>query len=123
MKKYLIILLVLVFPISTILAANPGNSRRMIQLKVKQKVEHRSIGISPVDAFVTGSQLEISVKTSFKEVTISISDNQTGEQVYCTTTNDSFIIIDLSENKTSTEYSLTILIDKDTSVSGTFEIE
>lgn len=122
MKKYLLMFLLLVFPIS-IIFANPTDSRRMIQLKVKKKVVHRSIEISPADAFVTGALLEISFNTPFKEATISIVNNQTGEQVYCTTTNEPYIIIDLHENKNSAEYSLTILIDKDASVSGEFELE
>lgn len=122
MKKYLFMFLLLALPISLIIA-NPTDSRRMIQLKVKKKVVHRSIEVSPVDAFVTGSLLEISFNCPFKEATITVLNNKTGEQVYYTQTRDNLVIIDLQEYEGNTEYSLNLLLDQSTFINGEFEIE
>lgn len=120
MKKGLFMFLLLVLPIS--LLANPTDSRRMIHLKVKQKVVHRSIEVSPADASVTGSLLEISFNIPFNEATISVSENKTGDEVYHEESiRDQIIIVHLDKN--NTEYLLNIQVDKDTFISGEFSTE
>lgn len=124
MKKSLFMLLLSTFLVSNLLA-NPTDSRKMIRLKVKKKVEHRSIEQSPVEAFITGSLLEIKFNCPYKEATISVSNLTTGEEVYVEENiNDQIVTVYLyGSNAESQEYMLNVQIDKDTFVSGEFSTE
>nr|WP_302830549.1 DUF3244 domain-containing protein [uncultured Bacteroides sp.] len=124
MKKNLFIFLLSMFIVSGLLA-NTTDSRKMIRLKVKKKVEHRSARYSPAEAFITNSLLEIRFNYPFKEAVISISNTMTGEIVYSAENiNDRVITVYLYENNIErNEYRLNIEIDKNTFISGEFFLE
>ena len=81
MRKTLFMLLLSTFLASSLLA-NPANSRKMIQLKVKKKVEHRSIERSPVDAFINGPLLEIRFNSPFRSYNLSFKPNDWRRSIF-----------------------------------------
>lgn len=120
MKKRFFISLLLAIIASNLLA-NPTDTRRMIDLKVKKKMEHRSIIHPTTEAFITGSLLEIRFNSPFNEAIISVSDNNTGEKVcYKEIKNEEVIIIYLYGDNNETEYLLDIQIDDNTFINGKF---
>lgn len=123
MKKTFYLILLATFFASGILA-NPADSRKMIRLKVKKKMVHRSIQYSPVDAFINGPLLEIRFNSPFNEAIISVSNSVTGEEIYTEENKSNQVstiyIGDYSENQ---EYLLNIEIDKDTFINGEFSTE
>lgn len=120
-KKLFTLLLSVIF--TSNLLANPTDTRKMIELKVKQ--EHRSVSVPPAIAFITGSFLEINFNCFYREAIISIYNNYTGEEVYHEkVTDESVVTMSLHElTANNVEYSLYILIGKNTIVNGEFTIE
>ena len=124
MKKKLFILFALVI-FSSSLLANPVDSRRRIELKVKHKIERRSILPSAPTVFISGTLLEINLNSSYNRAIIVITNNYTGEEVYHEESiHEASIIIDLYDVILNcTEYSLYILVDENTIINGHFAIE
>lgn len=124
MRKKLFILFILAFSANYLLA-NPTDSRKTIELKVKHKIERRSILASVPTAFITGTLLEINFDSSFRKATIKISNNYTGEEVYHEeAVHDENVIIDMLDFiSTNTEYSLYINLDENTTINGFFIFE
>lgn len=125
MRKKLFIFFVLA-TFANCFYANPTDSRRTIELKVKHKIERRSILPSPPTAFITGTLLEIHLNNSCKNATILIINKNSGEELFHeeNALNEEIITIDLFDMKSNNdEYSLYIFIDKEMTINGDFIIE
>lgn len=92
-------MLTLLFQVNIISSAREMKSARQIELRVKIKVQHRSIPILPV-AVVDNTIVSIDLPAVAPTVTTIIKDAETGEVVYSSTDCDvNKLVIDLAGEK------------------------
>lgn len=123
-KKRFTLIILAILAVSS-LFANPTDSRRRIELKVKHRIERRSAMPSSPVAFISGSLLEIDFNIPYNKATVVISNNGTGEVILQENVMyEENVIIDLcSVLSNDKEYSLFILVDANTTIHGNFSIE
>lgn len=98
-KFVLFLMLTLLFQVNIISSAREMKSARQIELRVKIKVQHRSIPILPV-AVVDNTIVSIDLPAVAPTVTTIIKDAETGEVVYSSTDCDvNKLVIDLAGEK------------------------
>lgn len=98
-KFVLFLMLTLLFQVNIISSAREMKSARQIELRVKIKVQHRSIPTLPV-AIVDNTIVSIDLPAVAPTVTTIIKDAETGEVVYSSTDCDvNKLVIDLAGEK------------------------
>ena len=79
-----LLLLTVLLQVSMFSFANEMTTARIIRLKNKTEVQHRSIPVTPA-AFIENSLLSIDLLSTVPTVTVTIKDAETGEVVYTST--------------------------------------
>jgi len=115
------LLLTVLLQVSMFSFANEMTTARIIRLKNKTEVQHRSIPVIP-DAIIENSLLSIDLLTTVPTVTVIVRDAETNKVVYTSTDlNVDKVYIDLA-GKDKGKYVLEIQLPTEAFI-GDFEIE
>lgn len=116
-----LLLLTVLLQVSMFSFANEMTTARIIRLKNKTEVQHRSIPVTP-DAFIENSLLSIDLLSTVPTVAVTIKDAETGEVVYTSTDlNVDKVYIDLA-GEDKGKYTLEIQLPKEAFI-GDFELD
>ncbi|WP_195655569.1 DUF3244 domain-containing protein [Bacteroides sp. 1001136B_160425_E2] len=116
-----LLLLTVLLQVSMFSFANEMTTARIIRLKNKTEVQHRSIPVTP-DASIENSLLSIDLLSTVPTVTVIIKNAATGEVVYTSTDlNVDKVYIDLTGEEKG-KYTLEIQLPKEVFI-GDFELE
>ena len=116
-----LLLLTVLLQVSMFSFANEMTTARIIRLKNKTEVQHRSIPVTPA-AFIENSLLSIDLLSTVPTVTVTIKDAETGEVVYTSTDiNVDKVYIDLAGEEKG-KYTLEIQLPKE-AFTGDFELD
>ena len=116
-----LLLLTVLLQVSMFSFANEMTTARIIRLKNKTEVQHRSIPVTP-DAFIENSLLSIDLLSTVPTVTVTIKDAETGEVIYTSTDlNVDKVYIDLA-GEDKGKYTLEIQLPKEAFI-GDFELD
>ena len=116
-----LLLLTVLLQVSMFSFANEMTTARIIRLKNKTEVQHRSIPVTPA-AFIENSLLSIDLLSTVPTVTVTIKDAETGEVVYTSTDlNVDKVYIDLA-GEDKGKYTLEIQLPKEAFI-GDFELD
>ena len=115
------LLLTVLLQVSMFSFANEMTTARIIRLKNKTEVQHRSIPVIP-DAIIENSLLSIDLLTTVPTVTVIVRDAETNKVVYTSTDlNVDKVYIDLA-GKEQGKYTLEIQLPTEAFI-GDFELE
>ena len=116
-----LLLLTVLLQVSMFSFANEMTTARIIRLKNKTEVQHRSIPVTPA-AFIENSLLSIDLLSTVPTVTVTIKDAETGEVIYTSTDlNVDKVYIDLA-GEDKGKYTLEIQLPKEAFI-GDFELD
>ena len=116
-----LLLLTVLLQVSMFSFANEMTTARIIRLKNKTEVQHRSIPVTP-EAFIENSLLSIDLLSTVPTVTVTIKDAETGEVIYTSTDlNVDKVYIDLA-GEDKGKYTLEIQLPKEAFI-GDFELD
>ena len=116
-----LLLLTVLLQVSMFSFANEMTTARIIRLKNKTEVQHRSVPVTPA-AFIENSLLSIDLLSTVPTVTVTIKDAETGEVIYTSTDlNVDKVYIDLA-GEDKGKYTLEIQLPKEAFI-GDFELD
>lgn len=116
-----LLLLTVLLQVSMFSFANEMTTARIIRLKNKTEVQHRSVPVTPA-AFIENSLLSIDLLSTVPTVTVIIKNAETDEVVYTSTDlNVDKVCIDLTGEEKG-KYTLEIQLPKE-AFTGDFELE
>ena len=116
-----LLLLTVLLQVSMFSFANEMTTARIIRLKNKTEVQHRSVPVTPA-AFIENSLLSIDLLSTVPTVTVIIKDAETEEVVYTSTDlNVNKVYVDLAGEEKG-KYTLEIQLPKE-AFTGDFELE
>ena len=116
-----LLLLTVLLQVSMFSFANEMTTARIIRLKNKTEVQHRSIPVTTA-ACIENSLLSIDLLSTVPTVTVTIKDAETGEVIYTSTDlNVDKVYIDLA-GEDKGKYTLEIQLPKEAFI-GDFELD
>lgn len=116
-----LLLLTVLLQVSMFSFANEMTTARIIRLKNKTEVQHRSVPVTPA-AFIENSLLSIDLLSTVPTVTVIIKDAETEEVVYTSTDlNVNKVYVDLAGEEKG-KYILEIQLSEE-AFTGDFELE
>lgn len=110
MKRNLLFLSIMVI-CTNLIFANPLDTRKQIRMKVRVRIEHRSMNRpEPVQVNIYNSLLEMNFEYPTDNVTILIVNSKTGETIHSEklTSNEKNKLINLVGFNKNTEYTLKV---------------